>query len=144
VACKHLKLHLGYRDELKLCSEIIAEILIHLHDVQQQGLDKVATTIQHDLNTLCSSILDVLLKTILIIMEGSPSCLTSLVAVTLGLLQQLDESHYKYLWDGMTQGDYKEMKDFLHRSLLVFKELLSQNWQVSTSSKGDFKKLNPL
>jgi dedicator of cytokinesis protein 3 len=61
---------------------------------------------------------------------GSPTVLTSLVAVTLGLLQQLDESHYQYLWDGMTQGDYKEMKDFLHRSLLVFKELLSQNWQV--------------
>jgi hypothetical protein len=53
--------------------------------------------------------------------------------VLIGLLQQLDETHYKNLWDEITAcGDYKEMKDFLHRSLLVFKELLTQNWQVRT------------
>lgn len=70
----------------------------------------------------------------MIIMEGNTSVLSALVAVLLGLLQQLDESHYQRLWDEKSpDGDTKEIKDFLHRSLLVFKELLTQDWQVFPS-----------
>lgn len=48
-----------------------------------------------------------------------------------GLLQQLDESHYSHLMNEMSaNGETKELKEFLHRESLVFKELLTTDWQV--------------
>lgn len=134
VACKHLRAHMARRDELKLCAEILGEIITHLNKLRQEQQDKPSNTLQHDLDALCRNILEILIQTILIIMEGSPTVLSPLVAVLLGLLEQLDETPYKHLWDEMSKsGDPKELKDFLHRSLLVFKELLTQDWQVFPS-----------
>ncbi|XP_055698123.1 dedicator of cytokinesis protein 3 isoform X2 [Phlebotomus papatasi] len=131
VACKHLRIHLARRDELRLCSEILAEILSHTHDLKQQQLEKPSNTLQHDLDALSTNILDMLMQAIMIIMEGSPSVLSPLVAVMLGILQQMDEVHYKHLWDELSMnGESMELKDFLHRTLAVFKELLTQDWQV--------------
>lgn len=119
-----MRIHLARRDELKLCSEILGEILMHLYNVKHTNLDQ-------ELDELCLNVLENLIQTICIIMEGNSSVLCSLIAVLLGLLQQLDERHYQKLWDEKSQcGNEKEIKDFLHRSLLVFKELLTQDWQV--------------
>lgn len=61
-------------------------------------------------------------------MEGSPVVLSSLVVAPLGLLQLIDETHYKHLWDEMSaNGGMKDLKDFVHQSLLAFKELLTQD-----------------
>lgn len=131
VACKHLRVHMARRDELKLCADILSEILNHLHKVKSKHGDQQSVNIQQNLDSLCKNILEILFQTILIIMEGSPAVLSPLVAVLLGLLEQLDETHYKQLWDEMsTSADLKSLKEFLHRSLLVFKELLTQDWQV--------------
>lgn len=123
VACKHLRIHLARRDELCLCAEILSEILNFNYELKQQQSDKPTNTLQHDLNALCRNILDILMQTILVIPVLSP-----LVAVLLGLLQQLDESHYIYLFDEL--ASIGELKDFLQKSLLVFKELLANDWQV--------------
>lgn len=128
VACKHLRIHLARRDELRLCAEILAEILNFNYNLKQEESEKPSNTLQHDLNALCRNILDILMQTILVIIEGSPPVLSPLVAVLLGLLQQLDESHYVYLFDELAASG--ELKDFLQKSLLVFKELLAHDWQV--------------
>ncbi|XP_011184777.2 dedicator of cytokinesis protein 3 isoform X2 [Zeugodacus cucurbitae] len=131
VACKHLRMHLGRRDELRLCAEIISEILNHLYDLQRQQREKVTNTLQHDLDSLCKNILGILIKTISIMMEGANTVLPQLVACLLGLLQLLDETHYKHYWDELSPNkDPRDLKDFLSKSLLVFEELLSQDWQV--------------
>lgn len=128
VACKHLRIHLARRDELRLCAEILSEILNFNYNLKQEESEKPSNTLQHDLNALCRNILDILMQTILVIIEGSPPVLSPLVAVLLGLLQQLDESHYVYLFDELAASG--ELKDFLQKSLLVFKELLAHDWQV--------------
>ncbi|XP_065372195.1 dedicator of cytokinesis protein 3 isoform X2 [Calliphora vicina] len=131
VACKHLRMHLSRRDELKLCAEILSEILTHLYDLQKEQKDKVTNTLQHDLDSLCKNILGILIKTISIILEGSNSVLPQLVACLLGLLQLLDETHYKRYWDELSPNkDPRDLKEFLAKSLLVFEELLSQDWLV--------------
>lgn len=131
VACKHLRIHLARRDELSLCADILAEILTHIFDLKQKQQEKPSNTLQHDLNALCRNILDILMQTILIIIDGNTEILRPLVADLLGLLQQLDESHYLHLWDELSaSGETKDLKDFLHKSLLLFKELLVQDWHV--------------
>ncbi|XP_037885712.1 dedicator of cytokinesis protein 3 isoform X1 [Glossina fuscipes] len=131
VACKHLRMHLSRRDELKLCAEILSEILNHLYDLQKEQREKVTNTLQHDLDSLCKNILAILIKTIIIIIEGSNSVLPQLVACLLGLLQLLDETHYKRYWDELSPNkDPRDLKEFLAKSLLVFEELLSQDWLV--------------
>ncbi|KAI5749746.1 hypothetical protein M8J76_009858 [Diaphorina citri] len=49
----------------------------------------------------------------------------SLVACLIGLLQLLDESHYKKLWEEL--GDKKPLKDFLLRAFLVLRDLVKQD-----------------
>lgn len=133
VACKHLRIHLARRDELKLCAEILAEILNYLYKLRQEekSLEKASNTLTHDLNTLCRNVLDILMQTILAIIEGSPPVLSALVADLLGLFQQLDESHYAYLFDELVLSG--ELKDFLNKSLRVFSDLLANDWQVFPS-----------
>lgn len=123
IACKHIASHLASRDELKLCSEILGEILIHLNDVKK----KRQQNIDLELFEICRKILSVLTETVMIILTASPNVLSSLIAVLLGLLELMEENHYKMVFDELSVcGETKELKDFLHRSLLVFKELLSQ------------------
>ncbi|XP_068154340.1 dedicator of cytokinesis protein 3 isoform X1 [Drosophila tropicalis] len=131
VACKHLRMHLSRRDELRLCAEILSEILSQLYDLQREQRDKVTNTLQHDLDSLCKNILGILIRTISIIMEGSNAVLPQLVACLLGLLQLLDETHYKRYWDELTPyKDPRDLKEFLSKSLLVYEELLTQDWLV--------------
>ncbi|XP_060650171.1 dedicator of cytokinesis protein 3 [Drosophila nasuta] len=131
VACKHLRMHLSRRDELRLCAEILSEILTQLYELQREQRDKVTNTLQHDLDSLCKNILGILIRTISIIMEGSNAVLPQLVACLLGLLQLLDETHYKRFWDELTPNkDPRDLKDFLSKSLLVYEELLTQDWLV--------------
>lgn len=144
VACKHIRIHLSRRDELKLCADILTEVLNFTYNLRNENEDNISNItgggsigggsakpinyLAHDLNSLCRNILDILMQTILIIIEASPPVLSSLVAVLLGLLQQLDESHYTYLFEELEASG--ELKGFLHKCLLVLKELLVNDWQV--------------
>ncbi|XP_031632350.1 dedicator of cytokinesis protein 3 isoform X2 [Contarinia nasturtii] len=135
VACKHIRIHLSRRDELKLCADILSDMLNFLFSIRgAENSEKPSNYLAHDLNSLCRNILDILMQTIMIIIEASPPVLSSLVAVLLGLLQQLDESHYTYLFEELEgSGGSGELKGFLHKCLLVLKELLINDWQVFPS-----------
>lgn len=131
VACKHIRIHLSRRDELKLCADILSEVLNFLFKLSNAETDKQSNYLAHDLNSLCRNILDILMQTILIIIEASPPVLSSLVSTLLGLLQQLDDSHYNYLFEELEASG--ELKGFLHKCLLVQRELLANDWQVFQS-----------
>lgn len=70
-ACKHLRYHLIRRDEMKLCTDILGELLAFLFKQkklsEEQG--KINNCIHHDVDTLCVSILEVLIQTILTIID---------------------------------------------------------------------------
>ncbi|KAG8233145.1 hypothetical protein J437_LFUL010375, partial [Ladona fulva] len=146
--CKHLRLHLAHRSELRLCTDILGEILIFLHKQrqdQEKGQGKVTNCLHHDVEIVSLSTLDMLIQTVLIIIDRSAAVVSSLVACLVGLLQLLDEFHYRRLWEelgGITQvsgmvsssafgginsaGGTKPLKDFLLRVFLVFRDLVRQ------------------
>ncbi|KAJ8941123.1 hypothetical protein NQ318_007705 [Aromia moschata] len=127
-ACKHLRYHLTRRDELKLCTDILGEILGFLFKqrklTDEQG--KINNCIHHDVDTLCVSILEVLIQTILTVIDKDIKVFGCLVACLIGILQLLDEFHYKRLWEVLMgpHQDRKPLKDFLLRAFLVFRNLV--------------------
>lgn len=124
--CRHLRIHLIRREELRSCTEIFGEILSFLHK-RGRDTNKVNNCIQHDVETLCLSILDVLIQTILIVINTSGPVLGCLVACLIGLLQLLDEYHYSRLWEELAHaGERKPLKDFLLRVYLVLRDLVRQ------------------
>ncbi|XP_052125383.1 dedicator of cytokinesis protein 4 isoform X2 [Frankliniella occidentalis] len=127
MCCKQLRMHLAHRDELRLCTEILGEILGYLFKQRQSQLQeqgKVNNCLHHDVEILCLHILDILVQTVLIIIDRPTPVLGSLVACLIGLLQLLDEYHYSSLWEDL--GDHKPTKDFLLRVFLVFRDLVKQ------------------
>ncbi|KAK9889845.1 hypothetical protein WA026_007208 [Henosepilachna vigintioctopunctata] len=129
-ACKHLRFHLIHRDELTLCTEVLSEILGFLFKQRkicdEQG--KINNCIHHDVDTLCVNILEVLLQTVLLLLDKDTRIIGCLVACMLGILQLLDEFHYKRLWEVLMgpSHDRKLLKDFLLRVFLVFRNLVVQ------------------
>ncbi|XP_016844337.1 dedicator of cytokinesis protein 3 isoform X2 [Nasonia vitripennis] len=123
--CRNLRIHLARREELRTCTEILGEILSFMYKRGRDG--KVNNCVHHDVETLSLSILDVLIQTILIIINAGGSVLNCLVACLMGLLQLLDEYHYGRLWEELTVGgERKPLKDFLLRVFLVLRELVRQ------------------
>ncbi|XP_060529581.1 dedicator of cytokinesis protein 3 isoform X2 [Cylas formicarius] len=127
-ACKHLSYHLIRRDELKLCTEILGEILGFLfrHKKISEEQGKINNCIHHDVDTLNLSVLEVLIQCILSIIDKDSKILGCLVACLIGILQLLDEFHYKRLWEVLMgpNCDRKPLKDFLLRVFLVFRNLI--------------------
>ncbi|XP_065212165.1 dedicator of cytokinesis protein 3 isoform X2 [Planococcus citri] len=126
-SCRHLRYHLNRRDELRLCMDILTEILSFLYhrsrSPETQG-EKASTTLHHEIDIVCLSALDMLIQTVLISMDRSPPILGCLVANLVGLLQLMDECHYQSLWDQL--GDRKSLKDFILRIFLVYRNLVKQ------------------
>ncbi|XP_031345086.1 dedicator of cytokinesis protein 3 isoform X3 [Photinus pyralis] len=129
-ACKHLRYHLVHRDELRLCTEILGEILGFLckqkKHCEEQG--KINNCIHHDVDTLCINTFDVLIQTVLAIIDKNITVIGQLVACLIGCLQLFDEFHYKRLWETLmgSSHDRKPLKDFLMRAFLVFRQLVKQ------------------
>lgn len=124
--CKHLRIHLARREELRSCTDILGELLSFLYR-RAHDTNKVNNCIHHDVETLCLSTLDILIQAILIIIDSSSPNLGCLVGCLIGLLQLLDEYHYSRLWEELTHGgERKPLKDFLLRVFLVFRDLVRQ------------------
>jgi dedicator of cytokinesis protein 3 len=70
-ACKHLRNQLHRREELKLCTDILGEILSFLFKQRKQfeGQGKINNCIHHDVETLCISTLDILVQAVLSIID---------------------------------------------------------------------------
>ncbi|XP_014603723.1 PREDICTED: dedicator of cytokinesis protein 3 isoform X1 [Polistes canadensis] len=126
IICRHLRIHLARREELRTCTDILGEIFSFLHK-RGRDANKVNNCIHHDVETLCLSILDVLVQTILIVINANGPVLGCLVACLIGLLQLLDEYHYSRLWEELSRGsERKPLKDFLVRVFLVLRDLVKQ------------------
>ncbi|XP_033223488.1 dedicator of cytokinesis protein 3 isoform X2 [Belonocnema kinseyi] len=124
--CKHLRLHLVKREELRACTDILGDILNFLYK-RAGDTNKVNNCIHHDIETLVLSILEVLIQTILIIVNANGPVLGCLVASLIGLLQLLDEYHYSRLWEELSLGgDRKCLKEFLLRGFLVLRDLVKR------------------
>ncbi|XP_046744108.1 dedicator of cytokinesis protein 3 isoform X1 [Diprion similis] len=124
--CRHLRVHLARREELRACTDILGELLSFLYK-RAHDTNKVNNCIHHDVETLCLSTLDILIQTILIVIDSSCPNLGCLVGCLIGLLQLLDEYHYSRLWEELTHsGERKPLKDFLLRVFLVFRDLVRQ------------------
>lgn len=126
--CKHVRFHLIRKDELRLCTEILGEVLGFLFKQQKltNEQEKINNCIHHDIETLTVSVLVVLIQTILSIIDKDTKILGCLVGCLIGTLQLLDEYHYKRLWEvvmGPTH-DRKLLKDLLLRVFLVFRQLV--------------------
>lgn len=78
-ACKHLRYHLIHRDELRLCTEILGEILGFMFKqrkmCEEQG--KINNCIHHDVDTLCINTLDVLIQTVFVIIDKDTKVIVS-------------------------------------------------------------------
>ncbi|KAL1116518.1 hypothetical protein AAG570_004990 [Ranatra chinensis] len=125
--CKHLRLHLAHREELRLCTDILAKILNFLFEqkrVEDEG-GKVNNCLHHDIEIVCLSTLDMLIQTVLIIIDRSMPVLGNLVACLIALLQLMSRSHYQRLCQSV--GDSKALKDLLLRLLLVLRDLVKQD-----------------
>ncbi|KAI4460497.1 dedicator of cytokinesis [Holotrichia oblita] len=129
-ACRHLCYYFTYRIELTLCTDIVGEILSFLFKQRQlsEKQEKVNNCIHHDIDTLNISVFQVLIDTVLDIIGKDTKIIGCLVACLIGLLQLLDEYHYKRLWETLMgpNQDRKPLKDFLMRVFLVFRELVKQ------------------
>lgn len=90
--CKHLRYQLGRRDELKLCTDILGEILAFLFKQRRpfEGQGKINNCTHHDVETLCISVLDILVQAVLCVIDKEPKILVSFifkpVVYKLGLL----------------------------------------------------------
>ena len=124
--CKHLRIHINKREELKACTDILGDILNFLYK-RARDTNKVNNCIHHDIETLVLSLLIVLIQTMCTIIKASGPVLGCLVASVIGLLQLLDEYHYSRLWEELTLGgDRKCLKDFLLKVFYVLDHLIKR------------------
>ena len=134
ITCKHLRIHFLRKEEINMCCSVTSVMLSKLYE--QKAMNRKETSIfDNDINLMCKTLLQVFMQTIIDLFDGSNPILSTLVSVTLGLIQILEESNYKCFWDELIaeSDDLCNMKQFLFKSFLVFKELLSQNWSVFTN-----------
>lgn len=78
-ACKHLRHHLNHRDELKLCTDILGEVISFLfkQKLQCEEQGKISNLIHHDVDTICLNFLDVLISTVLTIIDKDTKVIVS-------------------------------------------------------------------
>ena len=78
--------------------------------------------IQRDVETLCLSVFDVLIQTIMLVIETPSPVLGCLVACFMGLVQLFDDYHYRKLWEKLQEK--KTLKDFLFRIFVTLKDMV--------------------
>lgn len=76
--CKHIRYHIGAREEIQLCTDILGEILTFLfHQNRLHDNSKVNICSRRDLEILSLSTLDMLIETCLIVIDRMVSVLVS-------------------------------------------------------------------
>lgn len=119
VMCKHIRHHLAHREELKLCTDVLSEILIYLHDIR--GKKEETGNAHADIEVVCTTTLEMLVQSILVL-ERTSSIVGNLVTCLISLLEQMDSCHYNRLWDEFHER--KPLRDLLFRVFLLFRDLI--------------------
>lgn len=114
VFCKHIRHHLAHREELKLCTDVLSEILIYLHDIRHVKEEKAHA----DIEVVCTTTLEMLVQSVLVL-ERTSSIVGNLVTCLISLLEQMDHCHYNRLWDEFHER--KPLRDLLLRVFLLFR-----------------------
>ncbi|XP_076363419.1 dedicator of cytokinesis protein 3-like isoform X2 [Tachypleus tridentatus] len=137
----HLQDHMSHQQELRLCSDMLGEILKVLYwekDQQQQNrplsissaLGFSDHSVIQDVDILVTRILETLIRSVRDI-DRTSTVAGPLVANLITLLRLMDEQHYSHLWekfgDRHQMSDHRELKDFLLQVFIVFRELLKQD-----------------
>jgi dedicator of cytokinesis protein 3 len=126
--CEHVKYHLVAKQELRLCCDILGDIITFLSLRKTDDLDpkrRFAGSIIHDINILVDIIMQPLIETLITMDKGILSSIVGgLVSRLLGLFQLMDEQpHFLYLWDRL--GSKEAIKDFLLTTFHLFNELVT-------------------
>ncbi|XP_014256869.1 dedicator of cytokinesis protein 3 isoform X2 [Cimex lectularius] len=123
--CKHIRLHLARREELRLIPDILGKIINFLYKLQRVDDEggKVDNCLHHDIEVVCINMLDILVQTVIIIIDRSTPVLGSLVGCLIGLLQLMKQPHFKCL----SSIEPKRFKELLLHLLLVLRDLLKQD-----------------
>ncbi|XP_013788618.2 LOW QUALITY PROTEIN: dedicator of cytokinesis protein 3-like [Limulus polyphemus] len=137
----HLQDHMSHQQELRLCSDMLGEILKVLYwekDQQQQNrplsrssaLSFSDHSVTQDVDILVMRILETLIRSVRDI-DRTSTVAGPLVANLVALLRLMDEQHYSHLWEKFGDrhqiSDRRELKDFLMQVFIVFRELLKQD-----------------
>lgn len=123
VICKHIRHHLQHREELKLCTEVLNDILIYLHSIRSLNKEE-AREAHADVEVVCTTTLEMLVQAVLVL-ERTSSVVGNLVTNLVGLLEQMDNLHYNRFFD--SYNERKPLRDFLLRIFLLFRDLIKQD-----------------
>ncbi|XP_040570903.1 dedicator of cytokinesis protein 3 isoform X3 [Lepeophtheirus salmonis] len=113
----HVKQHLLEKEELRLCSDILGDIVTFLHIRNNNPI------ITKDIEKTSNSILEPLMRTILQMDRVVVSnIVASLVSCLAGVIQLMSSNHFIKLWEQIVSR--KQIKEFLLQSFLLFQELI--------------------
>ncbi|XP_076362645.1 dedicator of cytokinesis protein 3-like isoform X4 [Tachypleus tridentatus] len=137
----HLQDHTSHQQELRLCSDMLGEILTFLYrekDEQQQnqqlnGISALSFSdhlVTQETDILVIGILETLIRSVRDI-DRTSTVVGPMVANLVALLRLMEEQHYFHLWkkfdDRCHIRDRKKLKDFLLQVFLVFRDLVKQD-----------------
>lgn len=112
--CKHIRHHLGNREELKLCTDVLQEILMFLHKNQHNKEQNTSLAIE----VICTTTLENLVKTVLIL-ERTTTIVGNLVTCLISLLELMNQEHFNILFDQITEKQH--LRDLLKRVFILFR-----------------------
>ncbi|XP_043244747.1 dedicator of cytokinesis protein 3-like [Amphibalanus amphitrite] len=123
-ACKHLRHHVSHGQELRLCTDLLGELLTILQTLQvESGAD-----LHREVEIVSVYLLDTLTRAVLTLESSSPAAgggqRGRLVAALASLLRLMAPRHYCHLWDEV--GDSEQLTHFLLRLMAVFRELVTE------------------
>ncbi|RWS26001.1 dedicator of cytokinesis protein 3-like isoform X2, partial [Leptotrombidium deliense] len=133
IFCRHLKEHINKQQELKLCSMIITDMLIFLHNEKMNiatGSASGIGTIARDIELIVLCLFESL---VCVIIELSANTYTNPVAAHLlhtfvssltTLLRLMDDSHFKQL---LSVKSRREKRELLLQVFYVFKKIFEPN-----------------
>ncbi|XP_007888770.2 dedicator of cytokinesis protein 3 [Callorhinchus milii] len=142
VVLHHIHLHLRQQKELLICSGILSSIFSIMKT------SSLECSVSEEVEMMVESLLDVLLQTLLSIMNKSqmaeavrgqrcPQCTAEItgeyVTCLLSLLRQMSDNHYQQLLDNFQSKE--ELKEFLLKIFCVFRNLMKlsvypRDWMV--------------
>ncbi|KAG1701194.1 Dedicator of cytokinesis protein 3 [Nymphon striatum] len=129
---RHLKLHLTEQHEIKLCGEVLGDILTLLHQQQSSCVGVNSVSIQHDIEVVALSLLDPLID-LLTVVDRSCKADAQLVSCLIGLLRLMNENHYRRLWDEFREK--RPLMEFLLKVFVVFGDLVNPSQEKETFPK---------
>ncbi|XP_066947355.1 dedicator of cytokinesis protein 3 isoform X4 [Macrobrachium rosenbergii] len=122
--CTHLRQHLEGRQELRLCGDVLSDLVIVIHKhVKSHYSGRLPPSLHQDVETVMLTLFDVVVQLILSLERTAPSSGT-LVACLMGILQLMEEAHYSRLWDANVGADAHRLRHLLYSTTVLLSDLV--------------------